>query len=125
MTRAEDIMTKDVVTVDASATVADLVKLMKERSVRATIVERTGRDDAYGIVTQRDVVYSVVAEGRDPKQVTVREIMTKPVVVITPDLEVESVARLMAERGLSRAPVVSDQELRGVVSVTDIIEKAL
>jgi len=125
MARARDIMTTEVVTVEGSATAADAVRLMKEKRVRALIVERRNEEDAYGIVTQRDVVYRVVAEGRDPHTVKVHEIMTKPLVVVNPDLEVKYVARLMAQRGLSRAPVLFGQKLQGVVSVTDIVEKAM
>jgi len=125
MARARDIMATDVVTVEGSATVAEAVELMKERGVRALIVDRRGEDDAYGIVTQRDVVYGVVAEGRDPRSVKIHEIMSKPLVVVNPDLDVKYVARLMAQRGLSRAPVLFGQKLQGVVSITDIIEKAL
>jgi CBS domain-containing protein len=125
MARAKDIMTKDVVTVDGSTTVADAVKLMKEKGVRALIVDRRGEDDAYGIVTQRDVVYRVVAERRDPKMVKVHEIMTKPLVVVNPDLDVVYVARLMAQQKLSRAPVLAEHKLQGVISVTDIINKGM
>jgi CBS domain-containing protein len=125
MARAKDIMTKEVVTVDGSATVAEAVKLMKKTGVRALIVDRRSEEDAYGIVTQRDVVYRVVAERRDPDAVKVHEIMTKPLVVINPDLDVIYVARLMAQQKLSRAPVLFEQKLQGVISVTDIITKAL
>jgi CBS domain-containing protein len=125
MARAKDIMTKDVVTVDGSATVAEAVKLMKDKGVRALIVERRSEDDAYGIVTQRDIVYRVIAERRDPASVRVHEIMTKPLVVINPDLDVVYVARLLAQQKLSRAPVLFGQKLQGVVSVTDVISKGL
>ncbi len=125
MARARDIMTKEVVTVDGSATVAEAVKLMKEKGVRALIVDRRGEDDAYGIVTQRDVVYRVIAERRDPASVRVHEIMTKPLVVINPDLDVVYVARLMAQQKLSRAPVLFEQKLQGVVSVSDIVGKGM
>ncbi len=125
MAKARDIMTADVVTVDGSATVAEAVKLMKEKGVRALIVERRNEDDAYGIVTQRDIVYSVMAERRDPTKVKIHEVMTKPLVVVNPNLDVVYVARLMAQKGLSRAPVLYDQKLQGVISVTDLITKAM
>ncbi len=125
MAKARDIMTTEVVTVEGSATVAEVVRLMKEKGVRALIVERRDEGDAYGIVTQRDVVYSVMAERKDPSKVKVHEIMTKPLVVVNPDLDVVYVARLMAQKGLSRAPVLYEQKLQGVISVTDIITKAM
>jgi CBS domain-containing protein len=125
MARARDIMSSEVVTVDGMTPVAQAVKLMREKGVRALIVDRRCEEDAYGIVTQRDVAYRVVAQGRDPNSVRVHEIMTKPLVVVNPDLDVKYVARLMAQHGLSRAPVLFDQELRGIVSITDIIEKGM
>jgi CBS domain-containing protein len=125
MARARDIMATDVVTVDGSATVAEAVELMKAKQVRALIVDRRSEDDAYGMVTQRDVAYRVVAEGRDPRAVRVYEIMSKPLVVVNPDLDVKYVARLMAQRGLSRAPVLYEQKLQGVVSISDIVMKAM
>ena len=125
MARAKDIMETEVVTVDGSATVADAVKLMKEKGVRALIVDRRTDDDAYGILTQRDIVYNVVGERADPKQIQVHEIMTKPLVVVNPDLDVTYVARLLAQQGLSRAPVLFEQKLQGIVSVSDIVTKAM
>ena len=125
MLKARDIMTTEVVTVDGSATVAEAVRLMKEKGVRALIVERRSDDDAYGIVTQRDIVYSVMAERKDPTKVKIHEVMTKPLVVVNPNLDAVYVARLMAQKGLSRAPVIYEQKLQGVISVTDLVTKAM
>lgn len=122
--KAKDIMTTEVVTIDPSATVAEAVALMKEKGLRALIVERTNEEDAYGIVTETDIVYKVVARGLSPQSVLVREIMTKPCIVVNPDLSVENVARLFARAGIRRAPVIRER-LLGVISVTDIIRKAL
>ena len=123
MLKAADIMTTDVVTIRGSATVADAVKLMKEKSLRALIVERRHDLDAYGIVTETDIVYNVAAFGKDPKKVRVYEIMTKPCIAINPDLGVEYVARLFANTGIRRAPVIKDK-LLGIISVTDILRKS-
>ncbi|HBE20452.1 MAG TPA: hypothetical protein DEG17_22850 [Cyanobacteria bacterium UBA11149] len=121
--KAQDIMTKDVVAIRGSATVAEAVKLMKEKSLRALIVERRNNQDAYGIVTETDIIYKVTAYGKDPKTVRVYEIMTKPCIVVNPDLGVEYVARLFANTGIRRAPVISDK-LLGIISVTDILTKS-
>jgi len=125
MARARDIMTTQVVTVDGMASVSEAVRLMKEKGVRALIVDRRSEEDAYGVLTQRDVAYRVVAEGRDADSVRVHEVMTKPLVVVNPDLDVKYVARLMKQQGLSRAPVLFEQKLQGIVSISDIIEKAM
>jgi len=122
---AKEIMTTEVVTISGSASVAEAVKLMKTKNVRALIVERRNPQDAYGIITQRDIAYKVVAEGRNPSSVAVHEIQSKPLIVVNPDLDVKYVARLLAKTGLSRAPVIYEQELQGIVSISDIISKAL
>lgn len=122
MPTARDLMTTRVVTIDGNATVREAVDLMKEHDVRCLVVERRDADDAYGIVTQRDVVYEITAWNRDPETVKVHEIMTKPLVVVNKDLDIRHVARLMANVGLSRAPVIFDGELQGIVSVSDILK---
>jgi CBS domain-containing protein len=123
MMKAEEIMTKDVVTIRGSATVADAVKLMKEKSLRALIVQRRHDQDSYGIVTETDIVYKVAAFGKDPKKLRVYEIMTKPCIVVNPELGVEYVARLFANTGIRRAPVIKGS-LLGIISVTDILTKS-
>lgn len=123
MVKAKDVMTEDVATVRGSATVADAVRLMKLRGLHSLIVERRSDDDAYGIITDTDIASQVVAYGKDPKQVRVYEVMTKPCVVVNPDLAVEYVARLFAQVGIDRAPVIKD-ELIGIISLTDILTKS-
>ncbi len=123
MMRAEEIMTIDVVTISGSANVAEAVKLMKDKGLRALIVDRRSDSDPYGIVTETDIVYKVAAFGHDPKKMRVYEIMTKPCVVVNPDLGVEYVARLFANTRIRRAPVVKG-ELLGVISISDILNKS-
>ncbi|MBP0000201.1 MAG: CBS domain-containing protein [Cyanobacteria bacterium SID2] len=121
--KALEIMNTDVVTVRGSATVAEAVQLMKQKKTRALIVERRTDTDAYGIVTETDVAYKVVAFGRDPKSMRVYEIMSKPCIVVNPDLCVEYVARLFANTGIHFAPVIKET-LLGTISVSDILEKS-
>ncbi|GAB4535535.1 MAG: CBS domain-containing protein [Pleurocapsa sp.] len=123
MMEAQEIMTRDVVTVSGSATVAEAVKLMKDKSLRALIVERRGDWDSYGIVTETDIIYKVAAYGHDPKKMRVYEIMTKPCITVNPHLGVEYVARLFANTGIRRAPVIKDK-LLGIISVSDILKKS-
>ncbi len=125
MPTARDIMTPNVVMIDGTATVAEAVKLMKEKGVRALIVDRRGDEDAYGMVTQRDIAYKVMAQGLDPNEVKVHEIHSKPLIVVNPDLDIKYVARLMANFKLSRAPVIFDKKVQGIVSVSDLINKAM
>ena len=123
MLSAKDIMTANVITISGSATVAEAVKIMKDKGLRALIVDRRSDSDPYGIVTETDIVYKVAAFGHDPKKMRVYEIMTKPCVTINPDLGVEYVARLFANTRIRRAPVV-EGELIGIISISDILKKS-
>ena len=122
MIKASEIMTKDVVTVKGSDTVAEAVKLMKDKGLRALIVQPRYEGDPYGMVTETDVIYKVAAYGHDPKKMRVYEIMTKPCIIVNPDLGVEYVARLFAGTRIRRAPVVGEK-LLGVISISDILKK--
>lgn len=121
--KAADIMTKDVITIRGSATVAEAVRLMREGNARALIVKRRTETDCYGIVTETDIIYKVAAFGRDPKRMRVCDIMTKPCITVNPDLGVEYVARLFAQTGIRCAPVIQG-ELLGIISESDILAKS-
>ncbi|MDJ0618147.1 MAG: CBS domain-containing protein [Calothrix sp. MO_192.B10] len=123
MMKAQDIMTKDVVTIRGSATVAEATLLMKEKGLRALVVDCRHEDDAYGMITETDIVYKVAAYGKDPQQMRVYEIMTKPCIVVNPSLGVEYVARLFANTRIRRAPVIKDK-LLGIISISDILTKS-
>ena len=122
MMKAADIMTTKVFTIDSLATVAEAIALMKAKRVRSLVVEPE-EDGAYGIVTETDIIYKVVAEDADPEAVMVYQIMTEPCIVVNPDLDLKNVAQLFAKTGIARAPVIQ-QRLLGVISTTDLIMKS-
>ncbi|KJH71245.1 CBS domain-containing protein [Aliterella atlantica] len=116
-------MSRNTITIRSSATVVEAIKLMQEKGWRALVVERRHPQDAYGIITESDIVCKVVAFGKDPTKVRVYEVMTKPCIVVNPDLGVEYVARLFADCHLHVAPVIQG-ELLGIVSISDILSKS-
>jgi len=120
--KAQDVMTKDVVYVDGSATVAEAIRLMRQRGVSSLVVNRRSQDDAWGIMTRKDVVNKVADPGRDPADVCVYEIMTKPLVMVSPGLALKYCARLMNHAGIRRAPVFDGKEIVGLLSNTDIFD---
>ncbi len=124
MPKAQDVMTKEVATIDGSASVAEAVAKMRELKVSSLIVERRGVEDAYGIVTRKDVVSKVLSPGKNVDQVKVYEIMSKPLVMVSPGLELKYCARLMAMAGIRRAPVFDGKEIIGILSNTDIFHAA-
>ncbi len=124
MPKAQDVMTKEVATIDGSASVAEAVAKMRELKVSSLIVERRSVEDAYGIVTRKDVVSKVLSPGKKADEVKVYEIMSKPLVMVSPGLELKYCARLMAMTGIRRAPVFDGKEIIGILSNTDIFHAA-
>ncbi len=120
--KVADIMSKKVITIRSFATVANAVKLMRDHSLNSLIVDRLDESDSYGIVTKTDIIHKVAAKGLDPKQVRVCDIMTKPCIVVNPDLSTQSVAQLFANTGIRRAPIIRDK-LLGIISTTDLLLK--
>lgn len=79
MKKARDIMSTEVVKIQGSATVKEAINLMKETGLRALIVDRRSEEDAYGILTETDIVYKVIAYGKDPATVQVHEMPVRGV----------------------------------------------
>ena len=119
--KAADIMTTNVVTVDGLTNIMQATKLMQQHNVKTLIVDRAAKEDAYGIVTATDISRAI-AESRDPMNTYVCEVMTKPCIVINPNLLVEHIPKLFAKAKIRIAPVIKD-ELLGLVSITDILTK--
>lgn len=118
--KAADVMTKNVVYIDGNETVANAIGLMKEKGISSLVVNRRGPEDTWGIMTRKDVVSKVVSPGRDPYGVLVFEIMTKPLVMVSPDLELKYCARLFNQAGIRRAPVFDGKEIVGILSNSNI-----
>ncbi|MCL5271364.1 MAG: CBS domain-containing protein [bacterium] len=121
MATARDIMNPNVQRIRRDATAAEAVAQMNDSRVSSLMVEKANPRDTYGIVTMGDIVTRVVAKGLPLSQVPVHEIMTKPVIVIMPDLSVKHVARLLANCRISRAPVFDNNELVGIITMHDIL----
>jgi len=115
----KDVMSSDPCTIDADKSVAYAAKMMREEDVGlAPIVEG---DKLIGMLTDRDIAIRVVAEGKDPDQVTVREVASKQVVTVDPQQDLAEALRIMAKHQVRRLPVVEeDGRLVGVVAQADV-----
>ena len=118
--KAGDVMTKEVISIEGTATVADAIRLMRERKVSSVFVNRRSQEDAWGVVTRKDVVCKVVDPGKDPAEVKVFEIMSKPLITVSPGLALKYCARLFNSAGIRRAPVFDGKDIVGILSNTDI-----
>lgn len=117
----KDIMTQKVITVDADSTVRNACKLMDKHNVGCLLVTE-GSSSAIGIVTERDIIRKVVKNGKDPEILTIKRIMTTPLVVISPEASVETAVDTLIKNKIKKLPVVSDEnDLVGIVTATDIV----
>jgi CBS domain-containing protein len=104
----------------ADATVLDAVRAMVEANVGSLLVTDDGV--TAGIVTERDYLRRVTLEGRDERETAVREIMTAPLVVVTPDTSLEECMALMTDRRIRHLPVLEHGEVAAVVSIGDVVK---
>jgi CBS domain-containing protein len=115
----KDVMTSNPCSIDADKSVAYAAKMMRDEDVGlAPIVEG---DKLIGMLTDRDIAIRVVAEGRDPGQVKVRDVASKQVVTIDPQQDLAEALRIMAKHQVRRLAVVEeDGKLVGVVAQADV-----
>ena len=123
--RVRDVMKAEVDIVDGKMTVMEALSKMKHVETKSLIVERRNSDDEYGIVLLSDIARNVLAKDRSPDRINIFEIMSKPVVSVDPNMDIRYCARLFERCGLSRAPVVENSQIVGLVSYTDMVLKGL
>lgn len=125
--KAQDLMHKGVETIDGSASVADALKKMRQKTVSSLIVTRRDAGDAWGILTKKDIVTRVIDPGptrRNLSGTRVHEVMSKPLVTVSPGLAIKYCIRLMAKAGVTRAPVFDGKDIVGILSFTDVFNSA-
>jgi CBS domain-containing protein len=109
-----------VLEIDADASVFDAVKQMVEANVGSLLVTDGGK--IAGIVTERDYLRRVTLQGRTDKDTAVREIMSSPLIVATPETPIDECMALMTDRRIRHVPVVDGGEVVGVVSIGDLVK---
>ena len=113
-----EIMNTDVKTIGKDATIQEAAALMSEHSIGSLIVVVDSR--VIGIITERDILKKVVAEGKDSSDTKVKDAMTEEVIMIRPETEIEDAAEIMMEKKIKKLPVVSQNSLIGIVTATDL-----
>ena len=118
-----DIMTIPVVVIRSSATVENAIWLIRTKRVRSLIVEAADETGPYGILTERDIVYKVIAKGRSPHFVRVGSVMRCPCIRMPMNASLQEAAQIFSATGVHRAPVIENDQLMGIVSLTDLLMK--
>jgi len=122
-TSVSDVMTSNPKTVDASSSVVEAAKLMRDEDTG--IIPIVDGDRLVGTITDRDLAIRVVAEGRDPQTTTVAEVASRDLVTIDPQQDLDEALRLMARHQVRRLPVVEeDGKPGGSLSQADVAREA-
>jgi CBS domain-containing protein len=116
--RASDVMVKEVIMIDENASVKEAADVMNDLEISSIIASRNGKP--IGIVTERDLLKRIVAEGRNAKKTRVKDIMSSPLTVIMPDMQLEEAVRLMFDKKIKKLPVSDQHSIIGLLSLTDI-----
>ena len=111
---------RNVLEIDADATVREAVRTMVDANVGSLLVTASG--DVVGIVTERDYLRRVTLEGRTDRETAVGEIMSSPLVVVTPETTIDESMAVMTDRRIRHLPVVENGEVVGIVSIGDLVK---
>lgn len=123
--RVRDVMKTDIDVVEGMLTVAEALKQMKHPETRTLIINKRDHNDEYGVVMFGDLARQVLARDRAADRVNIYEVMSKPVVYVDPEMDIRYCTRLFDKFGLSRAPVLDNGNIVGLVSYSDIVIKGL
>lgn len=120
-----DVMTRAVIYVKPSETVKRVAELMKKHDIDSVLVMEDKK--GVGIVTDTDIIRKVVAEGNAPKQMSVADIMTTPLITINPRADIDDAVKKMTDHHIKRLVVVTNDNIVGIVSEFDVmnVEPAL
>jgi signal-transduction protein with cAMP-binding, CBS, and nucleotidyltransferase domain len=119
--KVEDVMRSSVVTIEGEYSVRQAAKMMEFRGVSSLVV--VSKKKISGIVTEKDLCTRVIAKGRDAEKVKVMEIMSQPVIIVRPDMSLESAVQVMLMQGIKKLPVLGGEfgeDLVGILSLTDV-----
>ena len=119
--RVRDVMKKNYDIVDGMTTVKEALGKMRYVETKCLIIDKRHENDEYGIVMLSDIAKNVLARDKAPERVNVYEVMTKPVLTADPDMDIRYCARMFDKFGLSRAPVIENGKVIGIVSFTDMV----
>ena len=121
----EDIMKKNVATIEPYATLKDALRLMKQKNLKSLIVNKNSTSDAYGIITNNQILRIILAQDGDIELLNVYDVYKKPAFFVSSKIDVRYAASTMMEHNIKRVVVTDNNELKGVLSVTDLTDYVL
>jgi CBS domain-containing protein len=116
--KIEKLMTRNVITLPADASVYDAVKLMNKNKIGCLVV--VDNSHIVGILTERDLLERVLEKCRNPKETRISEIMTRHVITGKPNMELSEATEVMFKNKVKKLPIIEKNRLVGIVTLTDI-----
>lgn len=119
----EEIMTprEKLIIVPQMSSVREAMRLMRTHQVRSVVMEKNGRHGAYGLLTYKNILQSVIAEEGDIDLLNVYDIAASPSISVSARLDVKYAARMMVRESIKRLLVIDNNELQGMLTMTDIV----
>jgi CBS domain-containing protein len=123
--KVESIVEKDYVILPEDVLVAEAAKVMRNKDVSSVLVSRKNSNEAIGIVTERDILYRVVAESKGPFKITLKEIMSSPLISVPEEESIKDAIVLMRRKHIRRLGVKkADGKIIGTVTLMSIVGNA-
>lgn len=110
-----------VVYIDPDKLVLEALAKMRRRYLNSLIVNKTKDNLEYGIITATDICDKIVAQEQDPSTMKIRDIMSTPIIGISPDETIFECAKLMSKHHIHHLPVVDENKVIGMISATDFL----
>jgi signal-transduction protein with cAMP-binding, CBS, and nucleotidyltransferase domain len=119
--RVRDVMLREFDMVSGQETISEALAKMKHVKTGLLMVDKRHDDDEYGIVRLGDIARQVLAKDRSPDRVNVYEVMSKPVISVSPTMDIRYCARLFERLGLQRVPVIEEGNVVGIIGYDEML----
>jgi CBS domain-containing protein len=119
----KDVMTKreDLAVLPQMATIREVLKVMKDKKIKSVIMDKSNPNGAYGLLTFKNLLQTIVAEDGDIDLLNIYDIASAPAISVSQNIDIKYAAKLMVNSSIKRLLVIDNNELKGILSMSDII----
>ena len=122
----KDIMSKEnLAIVSPMASVRDALKMMKNNKIKSLIVDKVRPSDAYGLLTYKNILFSIISNDEDIDLLRVYDIYTKPAYQVSQELDSKYAVELMVKSNVKRLLVIDNNQIKGILTMTDMMQNYL